>query len=126
MFLEKKLSQTQNQSIKNRKACKWNYKCLYFQAEYKTRVFYKLKYISYPSVWAVVVAQVVVHQSTDREVRVRFPLPLGAGLFSLSSLSYISISGESVIRSHVEVQHYWFSTFKENRSLAVKLEAKQA
>ena len=33
---------------------------------------------------------------------------------SNSSLSYLSISGASLIRSLVEVQHCWFSTFQEN------------
>ena len=32
----------------------------------------------------------------------------------------------SLIRSLVEVQHYWFSTFQENESVVVQLEAKQA
>ena len=73
---------------------------------------------------AVVVVQVVAHRTTDQEVR--FTLPLGAGLF-LSLLSYLSISGASLIRSLVEVQHHWFSTFQEKiKSLAVPLEAKQA
>ena len=91
MFLEKKLSQTQNQSIKNIKACKHNYKCLYFQAEYKARVLYKLKYISYLSVGAVVVAQVVVHQSTDREVPGSIPAAAGSWTFlSLFSILYFN------------------------------------
>ena len=34
--------------------------------------------------------------------------------FSLSSLSFILISGTSLIRSLVDVQYYWFSTTKKN------------
>ena len=66
---------------------------------------------------AGVVAQVVAHQTTDREVPGLIPAAAGSWAFSLSSLSslsYVSIIGASLIRSLVEVQHYWFSTFQEN------------
>ena len=49
------------------------------------------------------------------------------GFFTLSSLHNHSISGASLIRSLMEVQHNWLSTFQDNiKSLAVQLEAKQA
>ena len=50
--------------------------------------------------------------------RAQFLLPLGVGLFSLSALSNLSISGASLIRFFLEVQHYWFSTFQENEKLS--------
>ena len=65
---------------------------------------------------AVVVAQVVAHSTMDREVRVQFPLLLGAGLFSLSSLSLpFPIS---LIRSLVEVQLLVLNFPKENEKLS--------
>ena len=70
---------------------------------------------------AVVVAQVVAHSTMDREVRVQFPLLLGAGLFSL-----ISFSSISWIRSLVEVQLLVFNFSKKMKSLAVQLEVRQA
>ena len=46
---------------------------------------------------------------------------LGSSAPSLSFLSYLSdlsISGASLIRSFMEVQHYWFSIFQENEKLS--------
>ena len=43
----------------------------------------------------MVVAQVVAHRTSDREVLSQFLL--GAWLFFLSSLSYLSVSGASLI-----------------------------
>ena len=64
------------------------------------------------SLEAVVVAQVVAHR--NERTRVQFPLLLEAGLFSLSLIFPLSISGTPLIRSLVEVPHYWSSTFQEN------------
>ena len=51
---------------------------------------------------AVVVAQEVVHQTMDWEVRGSIPAAAGSWFFSHSSLSYLSIRGASLIRSLAE------------------------
>ena len=111
------MSQTQNQSVKNMKACKHNYKCLYFQAEYKTRLFYKLKYISYLSVGAVVVAQVVVHRTSDQKVL--GSIPAGSWAF-FSSLSYQKCVLNQVPHGGASLLIFLFK-----KCLAVQLEDKQ-
>ena len=58
---------------------------------------------------AMVVAQVVAHQTMEGEVPDSIPVAAKCWLFSLYSLSYLSIIGLSLIRSLVEVQHYWVS-----------------
>ena len=51
-----------------------------------------------------VIAQVVAHRTTDREVPSL--IPTGSWAFFFSSLSYLSIRGVSLNRSLMEVQHY--------------------
>ena len=71
--------------------------------------------------WNVVVAQVVAHPTTDREVLSLIPTVGWAFFFSLS------LSGASLNRSLMEEQHNWFSPFQQkNEGLAVQLEAKRA
>ena len=67
----------------------------------------------------------VAHQTPDREVPSSIPSENWA---FFSSLSYLSISGASSIRSLVEVQHCLFSNFQKEKmeGLAEELEVKQA
>ena len=75
---------------------------------------------------AVAEAQVVAHQTTDRRV----PSLIATGnwaFFLFSYLSYISISGATLIRSLMEVQHNWFSTLQlKIGGLAERIVAEQA
>ena len=59
---------------------------------------------------AVVAAQVVAHQTTSQEAPSSIPAGSWA-FFLLSSLSHLSNSCASLIRSLVEVQHPWFFNF---------------
>ena len=56
---------------------------------------------------AVVVDQVVAHREAPSSI------PTGSWAFFFLSLSYLSISGASLNRSHVEVQDYWLSNFQQ-------------
>ena len=66
-----------------------------------------LKWIKIKHKWAVVVGQVVAHRTMDPEVLGSIPAGSWAvSLVSFLTLSHVSISGASLIRSLVEVQHY--------------------
>ena len=68
---------------------------------------------------AGVVAQVVAHRTTDREV----PSLIPTGLFYLLfSFLYLPNIGESLNRSIMAMQHCWFSSLQQNVGLALQLE----
>ena len=97
---------------------------------YKTKIVGDPETLTFGFMWAVVVAQVVAHLTMGQEVQ--GSNPCGSWAFSLvsfcsvlfSSLSHLSISGASLIRSLVEVQHNFYFQ-RKNGGLAVQLVVKQ-